>query len=205
MRAAKGWALGILTSTRGGRHLNGAPTTEFMRFPEDLGEELFGVSTAGDQRAYKGKARLVVWHEQYKALVDMLGMCYYTSIWSRPDLLTPEDYAKLFSAATGMDFSSKELMLAGKRVHNVEKGINTLHAGFTRQDDLPPRILMEESIKTGDMIGERLEKEKWEQMLDEYYDLQGWDRETGWQKKETLDGLELNEIAKELEKSGKLR
>ena len=204
MRAAKGWALGIVTSTRGGRHLNGAPTTEFMRFPEDLGKELFGVSTAGEQREYQGKARLVVWHEQYKALVDMLGMCYYTSMWSRPDLLTPEDYGKLFSAATGMDLSSKELMLAGKRLHNIEKGINTLHAGFTRQDDLPPEILMKESIKTGDMIGERLEKEKWEQMLDEYYDLQGWDRETGWQKKETLEELGLHEIARELKKSGKL-
>ena len=64
---------------------------------------------------------------------------------------------------------------------------------------------MEEPIKTDDMEGQRLEKDKWEQMLDEYYDLQGWDRETGWQTKETLEKIELNEIAKELARSGKLR
>ena len=203
MRAAKGWALGIVTATRGGRHLNGAPTTEFMRLPAELGERIYGVSTAGDPQAYEGKAGLVVWYEQFKALVDMLGMCYYTSMWSRPDLLAPEDYARLLSAATGIEFSAKALMSIGRRVHNIEKAINTLHAGFTRQDDLPPRILMEEPVKTGNLRGELLNREKWEQMLDEYYDLQGWDRETGWQTKETLEELGLDEIARELARRGK--
>jgi aldehyde:ferredoxin oxidoreductase len=42
-------------------------------------------------------------------------------------------------------------------------------------------------------------------MLDEYYDLHGWDRETGFPERETLVNLVLGNVADDLEKMGKLR
>ena len=48
-----------------------------------------------------------------------------------------------------------------------------------RQDDLPPRRLLEEPIATGPAQGERLDRGRYEQMLTEYYRLRGWDPETG--------------------------
>ncbi|MCK5421902.1 MAG: hypothetical protein KAJ08_07050, partial [Deltaproteobacteria bacterium] len=42
--------------------------------------------------------------------------------------------------------------------------------------------------------GKALEKGKFEQMLDEYYELRGWDRATGFLKKETLQKLDLPEV-----------
>jgi aldehyde:ferredoxin oxidoreductase len=41
-------------------------------------------------------------------------------------------------------------------------------------------------------------------MLDEYYELHGWDKETGWQKEGQLEKLALEEVAEDLEKAGKL-
>ena len=64
---------------------------------------------------------------------------------------------------------------------------------------------MEEPIKTGKMKGELLEREKWDKMLDEYYDLQGWDRQTSWQKRDTLVRLGLDEVARGLAKSYRLK
>ena len=205
IRAAKGWALGIITATRGGRHLNGAPQTEYLKVSPEVGEEMCGVPTAGDPLSYEGKGKLVFWQEQFKAVVDMVGLCYFTSQWVHPNLLATEDYARMVSAATGIDFSAEELMLIGRRVHNVEKAINTLHAGFTRHHDLPPRILMEQPIRSGEMEGELLDKKRWEGMLDEYYFMHGWDRETGWQTKETLQELDLDEVAQRLEEVGRLK
>ena len=42
-------------------------------------------------------------------------------------------------------------------------------------------------------------------MLDEYYELHGWDRETSSPKRETLEALGLKYVADDLEKIGKLR
>jgi len=55
------------------------------------------------------------------------------------------------------------------------------------------------------MEGELLDKKRWEGMLDEYYSIHGWDCETGWQTKETLQELELDEVAQRLEKAERLK
>ena len=96
-------------------------------------------------------------------------------------------------------------MMVGERIHNIEKAFNTLHAGFNRQDDYPPKRFMEEPVKSGPMKGERLSREKWDKMLDEYYELHGWDKESSWQTRKCLEDLDLKKIADDLEKAGRLK
>jgi len=48
--------------------------------------------------------------------------------------------------------------------------------------------------------GKALEKDKFEKMLDEYYELRGWDKTTGLIKKETLKELDLPEVIELLKK-----
>ena len=50
-----------------------------------------------------------------------------------------------------------------------------------------------------------MDMEKFNKMLDEYYDLHGWDRKTSFPKKRTLVDLGLGSVADDLEKIGKLR
>jgi aldehyde:ferredoxin oxidoreductase len=63
---------------------------------------------------------------------------------------------------------------------------------------------MEEPIRKGPYAGEVLHREKWDQMLDDYYELHGWDKETGWQTRQGLRGLGLEEVAEQLDRAGKL-
>ncbi len=191
IRSDKGWALGCVTAPRGGGHLNGA--FQSHRTP-----------SAGDPHSYDSKAEKVFWFERFKAVVDMMGICYFTTVWSDKDLLELNDFAMLFNAATGSSITGDDLMLIGRRVHNIEKAFNTLHAGFTRKDDLPPNRFMNESISSGPHKGEKLDEKSWNNMLNKYYIIHGWDIETGWQKSKTLDNLKLFKVKERLSKNGRL-
>jgi aldehyde:ferredoxin oxidoreductase len=147
--------------------------------------------------------------EQFKAILDITGVCLYNHgilSWetSYEDEDAPELLAKMTSYATGMEISAEKFMWIGRRVHNIEKAFNTLHAEFTRKDDYPPKRYWNEPVKSGPYKGERIDHEKWEKMLDEYYELHGWDKRTSWQTRECLEKLGLTEVADKLEKAGKL-
>ncbi len=191
IRSDKGWALGCVMAPRGGGHLNGA--FQSHRTP-----------SASDPHSYDSKSDKVFWFERFKAIVDMVGICYFTTVWSDKALLSVEDFTKLFRTATGISITGKELMQIGQRIHNIEKAFNTLHANFKRKDDYPPKRFMQEPISSGPHKGEKLEEKGWNHMLDEYYRLHGWDIKTGWQTAKCLDKLELVEVKEKLRQSGKL-
>jgi aldehyde:ferredoxin oxidoreductase len=138
------------------------------------------------------------------AIVDMTGLCTTTSLWFDIELMTANDYAKLIKLAAGWAIDGDQLMNIGDRIYNIEKAFNTLHAGFRREDDLPPRKLVEIPVGSGEFAGEKLDLHKWDQMLDEYYESHGWDKQTGWQKRSCLERLGLLKIAEELGKAGRL-
>lgn len=202
MRGKKAWALGIVSSTRGGGHLSGSPNTEGS-LPARVGKERFDVPTAGQATTYEGKAKLVVWFEKLKAVIDSLGVCYETSYYGH-NMVSPDDYAALFSKAINQKVTAEDLFEIGEKIFNIEKAFNTLHIGFTRKDDYPPQRLMDEPVKTGLYAGERLEINRWNQLLDEYYALHGWDKKTGWQTKKGLEKLKLEQVSEKLQKEGKL-
>lgn len=56
--------------------------------------------------------------------------------------------------------------------------------------------------KNGEVIsrkGEVVDRNKFERMKDEYYQLRGWDAATGLQTRKKLEELGLNEVAEDLE------
>ena len=52
--------------------------------------------------------------------------------------------------------------------------------------------------------GRYLDREKFEEFKTLYYELEGWDVETGWPKRKTLEELNLAFVADELEGKEKL-
>ena len=79
-------------------------------------------------------------------MLDSVGMCYFTGpIMGTGYRVGPLEIAELLSAAVGREYSADELLEYGRRAHNVQKAFNTLHAGFVREDDLPPRRFVEEA------------------------------------------------------------
>jgi aldehyde:ferredoxin oxidoreductase len=204
MRPMKAWALAIVLSTHGGGHLDGAPGAWAWQGHEALAEKLFGNPRPGSAGEYENQSKVVIWHENYKALVDMVGICWFTSMWIDAGALSPEDYAGLLSAASGRNFSSEALMTLGRNVHQVQKAFNTLHTGATRADDRPPPRLAEPA-RSGPFAGERLDPRQWEAMLDEYYRANQWDLETGWQTAASLHATGLEEVAARLQAFGRLK
>ena len=204
IRYAKGWALGVIVSERGGTHTRGAPLTDLSGVPSEVGKEMWDVPASNDPTSYTGKAKIVAYYERFHAVLDSLGICYNTTNWMEPGLPGPEDYAEAFSAASGLEISSEDLMRIGEQIHNIGKAFNILHAGFTRKDDYPPKRLLEEPVKSGPFKGARLSRDGWDKMLDEYYELHNWDKETSWCTRKGLEKLGLNDVASLLKAAGKL-
>lgn len=194
-RAAKGWALGVATSPVAGRHLRGTVLLGSRFGPKDVDFEA---------HVYEGQARHVYWQGLAKEIEDLIGMCVYVGTWSGAYALEVSDYAALINAVMGLDFTEDELMLLGKRSRNLEKAFNTLHTNLARADDMPPRRYMEEPIPSGPYKGERAGEDKWNQMLDEFYDLHGWDKDTSLQTRSGLTALGMADVAEKLAAAGKL-
>jgi len=202
LRASKGWALGVILSPTGGGHLRGAPIIEALEISPEEGERFYGVTTAGDRKTYEKKAKLVVYFQNFKAVVDAVGLCYILTQWSSPRLMNPEDISRLYTAAVGVPFTAEKLMRVGERIHNIEMAFNT-REGITRKDYWPPERFFE-PVNSGPGKGECLDKEKLRKAIDEYYDLRGWDLKTGLPTRSKLEDLGLEKITEDLEKRGKL-
>ncbi len=201
IRSMKGWALGVVSSARGGAHTRGAPATESRKYSLEESQRLFGIKTAGDAPTYTGKPELVCYFEYIHSLLDSLGVCFFTGNWTSPEGITPRELAQFYSFATGIKTSEDELMRTGERIHNVEKMFNVYQAGYTRNEDYPPERLMEEPVKSGPLKGELLDREDWDKMLDTYYSLHGWSPSTGWPTREKLQELDLPECIERLEQA----
>jgi aldehyde:ferredoxin oxidoreductase len=204
VRSHKGWALGIFTSTRGAGHLNGASLIERLGMDQERAKALFGTEAVTRPEAYEGKGRATAWFESFKAVVDSLGICYYTTFWIDLDLLGLEEMSVLLEKATGKKASPEELLVTGERIYNVEKAFNTLHGGFTRKDDFAPRRFLDLPISQGPFAGAKIEEDGYNRMLDDYYRAHGWDPVTSWQRAEGLDRLGLGEVKERLARAGRL-
>lgn len=205
LRSTIGWALGACVSTRGGGHTTGAPVSETIAvLDEEVAEKVYGVTTVNQPLAFEGKAKLVGYFEKLHRIANSLGICHMTTTWFDLILQGFPEFAELYSAATGWEVTQEDLKRAATRMLNVEKAFNILHANFSRKDDYPPRRCLEEPIPSGSAKGVKLDKIKWDDLLDEYYEMNNWDKKTGFPTRKCLEELDLKQIANDLEKAGRL-
>jgi aldehyde:ferredoxin oxidoreductase len=80
----------------------------------------------------------------------------------------------LLSSVTGISFTSEDVQRVGERVNNISRLFN-IREGFTRSDDTFPQRLMNEPIKGGPSKSQLISKDDLNLMLDEYYEVRGWD------------------------------
>lgn len=196
-RVFKGWSLGIMTSSKGGGHLRGAPMQEVQSVSEEISKKLFGIDRMPEPTSYENKAKIVVWQEKYKSIIDSLGICILASNWVDVNLYQPDLLAKLFSQVTGKEMNGETLMQIGERINTMERVYNLAHAGFDRKDDMPPLKLTAQKISEGVYKGEHIDIKEWKKMLDEYYNYHHWNSRTGRPTKKNISELKL-EFLREL-------
>jgi len=175
VRYIKSFALGIAVASRGADHLRNRPTLDILRLPDETRQAIFGFDTNPDPTAYEGKARMVAWHDDIYAVSDCLGICrFVTHGFNSPHLLGYRHFAELIQAASGMEMSEDEIQGVGQRVIDLERWLNWKF-GRSRDDDTLPRRYFEDPMPARVTKGHRIEREKFERMLDEYYAARAWD------------------------------
>jgi aldehyde:ferredoxin oxidoreductase len=80
-------------------------------------------------------------------------------------------------------------MTIGDRICTLERLILN-REGIRRKDDNLPRRIMEEPLPEGMAKGRVITREMYDEMLDEYYEVRGWDAD-GVPREETLAKLEI--------------
>jgi aldehyde:ferredoxin oxidoreductase len=201
VRMLKGTALGFATSTRGADHLRGLVPVEFPWFskmtPEEA-QEKYGTAEVLDPVSYN-KASAVIQFQHQFVLPDLFEVCRFSVRAGSKDFSFGELF-KLYSLATGIETDEKEMMKTAERVYNLERAY-ICREGIRRKDDHLIGKWADEPIPNGPYKGEKIDPEKWELMLDDYYRMRGWNQD-GVPEIKKLKELGLDDVASNLEKAG---
>jgi aldehyde:ferredoxin oxidoreductase len=177
-RGMKGQALSYALSDRGGCHMRS----------NTLRSELLGMPEAVDRYDYKGKARMVRDLQMGYVIVDSLISCAFGSF-----AITPDDHCQALSAITGWDVNLPELKTIAERIWNLTRVLNIREGIGRHEDTLPERLFSKASTK-GPSRGQTVDRASFEEMLETYYELCGWDKQTGVPTNEKLRDLGLREV-----------
>lgn len=201
-RGDKMYGLCCATSGRGADHLYSL--SEFPATVElDKIKEMFGTEKAVDPHLPDGKGKVVSFFEEGCTFTDLLGICklvYVTYVASMGELIFRREILPvLYEAVTGIPLSYKDLIEAAHRVTALEKAFNIREGGIGRKDDYLPYRFLDEPMPDGPAKGRVFEAD---QMLDEYYETKGFEKESGWPFVETMEALGLKKVSDELRKEG---
>ena len=178
VRYLKAFALGIATSSRGADHLRSRPTLEILDLPAEFTRQIYGGPIDPNPTSYNTKGRVVTYTETILAVVDCVGICkFICHLWNSPHNLNYDHYRELIKLATGLEFSKEELVEVGRRVVDQERLINYQEKGITRKDDTLPARYFDEPMPSARAKGSHIDRQGFDKMLDEYYELHGWDKE----------------------------
>ncbi|MGD8846205.1 MAG: aldehyde ferredoxin oxidoreductase family protein [Desulfobacteraceae bacterium] len=160
-RGAYGMALGYAVSTRGGCHLRAYP----------ISHEIFRKPVATDRFTFSGKARIIKICEDLNAMVDSLTACKFTFFAA-----SLEEYAKAYTAVTGVDAGAQDLLLWGERIYYNERIINFVNGFDSHQDDLPARFFCESGSSANAIEIPPIDRDDFLSTRDRYYRVRGLDR-----------------------------
>ncbi|MBW1855985.1 MAG: hypothetical protein JRJ00_15125, partial [Deltaproteobacteria bacterium] len=189
----------------------------------NIGQRFWGSKSAADFSTYDGKALAAKMIQDREYAIECLILC--NMLWPIIDIEQSDDHigdpsleSKLFSAVTGRDLDEFDFYRIGERVFNIHRAILVREGHRGRKDDrlaefnysvpleadaLNPDCLVPGN--DGEVISRKgcvVDREKFESMLGEYYQLRGWDNSTGLQTRTKLEELNLEDISSDLGKKG---
>lgn len=121
------------------------------------------------------KVRMTVYSQYFYSLLDTLCLCMFC--WGPGNLFNYRELEELMHCTTGWECTLWELMKVGERRVNMMRQFNA-RRGFARKHDRLPQRLGE-ALPDGPAKGRCVNSKAFAGMLDQYYDLMGWDSSTG--------------------------
>jgi len=200
-RATPGLALNIATASRGSDHLRSRPAIDLYHLPETVLRKIYSNPVpydgplSSEHTEYVGKPWQVFWQENCYMGVDCLGICKYHTTFLGATLPNFEDWSKVLYYNTGLQMTPEEIWKVARRCNMLERLFN-LREGLTRDDlekgDMLNHRYFDEPCRRGaiDVVGRKIDKEKFIRMVDELYEHKGLDKD-GVPKPETLKELGL--------------
>lgn len=202
-----------LTNPRGGDNIKGGhnmvdPDTydpnwwrDEIEVFDDVKRKVYRMPPEEIDSSWEGKAIMCKWAQDLYSLLDSLGICF-GRVGSRL-IVGPYTLSKLYSAYTGWDVSPEEMMQSGEKLFNLFKAY-CVREGQTRKDDNCPDRFYEEPLPDGPQKGAILSREDIDKVLDEYYEVRGWDKQSGVPTRKKLLELGLDDVAADLYSRGKI-
>lgn len=157
-RGAYGMALAYVTSTRGGCHLQAYP----------IAHEILRKPVATDRFSFEGKARIIKIAEDANAMADSLTACKFVFLAA-----SLEEYARVYTAVTGVAAVGQDLLNAGERVVYRERMMNARNGFDVRHDDLPDRFFREDGSGADGLVIPALNREAFLKARGNYYRIRG--------------------------------
>lgn len=185
--------------------------------------KFWGNNKAWDQETHAGKAMAAAKIIDRTLVKDSLLLCDSNwplmAAWNTPDHTgDPGLESRIFSAVTGIDMNESELNLYGERIFNLQRGILLREGRRPKQDDVVREFNFTHPVETvfmnPDVLvpgqgkevvsrkGKTLDRKLFEKMRAEFYELRGWNAESGLQKPETLDRMGLSDLLPDLDRIG---
>ena len=187
--------LSFSVSPIGATHLEGPHDWTF--------EEDFSVPDLGElgvlepvPRVYLGpeKVRQFAYGQMSWNLLNTIGLCCFTV--GPGKLFKMSQIVDALEAATGWNTSLWEVMKLGERTVNLRRAVS-VREGLSRKDDcLPDRFF--EPLEGGILKGKAVDHNEFEKAVDLYYDMMGWDRQTGIPTRGKLVELNLGWVNQKL-------
>jgi aldehyde:ferredoxin oxidoreductase len=151
---------------------------------------------------YDGRGALAALGQKLSTVSDSLGQCKWNTIFLNIGI-SVEFQAKALSAGEGRETSVEELVEAAARISCQERAY-AVREGMTNDQDTLPKKLINYSM-AGTYPDDKVTPEGLEKMKTEYYQAMGWDVKTGIPTLDTLRALNLEDVASDLIKQGKLK
>ena len=141
--------------------------------------------------ATKEKNDLLVAGSKYMQVANGCGMCLF-GIQMGGHLPVPQ----FINAATGWTHPPEHYLTVGARIQAIRQAFNAKHGiNIPRDFKLPRRAAGQPPLARGPLKGVTLDEEK---LQGDFLEGMGWDRQTAWPTRETLEALGLQDIAHEL-------
>jgi aldehyde:ferredoxin oxidoreductase len=177
--------------------------------------KFWGSEKAWDLNTHEGKAVAAAKIIDRTYVKDSLLLC--DSVWplmvswNTPDNLgDPTLESRIFTAVTGIETDEAGLHQYGERIFNLQRLVLLREGRRPKVDDVPEEFNFVDQVETvfmnpevivpgpGEEVisrkGQTLDREVFEEMRKEFYQLRGWDSESGSQKVETLERLGLSDL-----------
>jgi aldehyde:ferredoxin oxidoreductase len=188
---------------------------------KDIARDYWGGLNALDFTSYEGKAEAAKKIQDLGYLKECLITCDLA--WPIYQIQHFDDeigfstlQSRILKAITGKELNEEELLRTGERIFNLQRAILARQGWGGREGDRileyffneplesmffsPECIAPGKDAKEVPQKGNILDRDRFEQMKDEYYSLRGWDVKTGLQTRAKLEELQMGDIARELEK-----